>query len=271
MDGDIIDTHVHVGLAKYGPIEDYVGEMDRLGLRRAVLVQYVGNHDDAYLAAGLRAYPGRFAAIGSIDPEDPTTHARLATHVRATGIQGLRLAPTARSPGPDPLAIWRRADDLALIVSVRGPFEEVIDQAFAAIVAACPRIRFRFEHLGWYNHASEPPPYRRFSRFLRLADHPNTSVVWSGFYLNSASPYPYATSRPIVELAYRAFGADRTMWSGDWNRPDVTTDVYRREMTIVGDSFAVASDADRARIMGGTAASFFDFHRQPIFSAGGIV
>jgi L-fuconolactonase len=148
-------------------------------------------------------------------------------------------------------------------VSVRGPFDDVVDPAFAAIVAACPRIRFRFEHLGWSKLAGEPPPYRRFSRFLRLADLPNTAVMWSGFYLNSTSDWPYPTSRPIVRMAFDAFGAARTMWSGDWNRPGIDEATYRREMTPLLDAFGVGDAADRAMILGGTAAAYFDFDRQP--------
>ena len=262
-----IDAHVHVG-PPYRPVEAYIAEMGRLGLERAVLVQAIGNHDDRYLAACLAAYPGRFAAIGSVDAGDEHAVARLGGAVRTLGLQGLRLAPAARSPGRDPLAVWRRADDLGLVVSVRGPFEDVVDDAFAAIVAACPRVRFRLEHLGWLKLAGAPPPGRPFERFLRLADYPNTSVMWSGFYLNSGTPYPYPGSRAVVERAYRAFGAERTMWSGDWNRPALGDDEYERELELVGGAFPVDSEADRVRIMAGTALELFDFERQPDPPAG---
>jgi L-fuconolactonase len=260
---EVIDSHVHVGPPRSAPIEDYLATMDALGLRRAVLVQVIGHHDDTYLADCLRAHPGRFAAIGSVDPDDPATVDRLEDVVARTGIVGLRLPPAARSPGMDPLALWHRADDLGLVVSVRGPFEDVIDPAFAAIVAACPRIRFRFEHLGWLKLATEPPPYRRFSRFLRLADHPKTTVLWSGFYLNSTSDYPYPTSRPLLEMAFRAFGAERTMWSGDWNRPGIDDATYAREMAPMLQAVGIGDAHDRELILGGTAARLFDFDRQP--------
>jgi L-fuconolactonase len=260
---EVIDTHVHVGLDKYGPIEPYLADMATLGLRCAVLVQHIGNDDDTYLAATAAAHPGRFAVIGSVDPLDAGVARSLPARVRALGLAGIRLPGDARSPGRDPLAVWRAADSLGLVVSVRGPFEALIDPAFKRIVTALPNIRFRFEHLGWFKPHRQPMASSRFDRFLRLAVHPNTFVMWSGFYANSGSAYPYATSRPIVAAALAAFGAERTMWSGDWNRPDGTIEQYRAEMELVGESFPVDA-AQRAWIMGGTAARLFGFDPQPI-------
>ena len=157
--------------------------------------------------------------------------------MRDAGLMGVRLAPSARSSGADPYAIWRRASALGAIVSVRGPFEDVITEAFELIVATFPGVRFRFEHLGWLKLASEPAPYDRFRRFLRLAAYPNTFAMLSGFYLNSTGPYPYEASAKVVDLAYRAFGADRLMWSGDWNRPNLQPGEYRREIDLIGGAF----------------------------------
>ena len=254
---EVIDSHVHVGLDKYRPIEAFLAVMRQAGMRRAVLVQHIGQHDNAYLAASVRRFPGQFAGVGAVDPSDPGALERLDRLKADTGLVGVRLAAAARSPGPDPLAIWKRTDDLGLVVSVRGPFEEVASPAFAAIVAGCPTARFRLEHLGWHKPADERPPYDRFRRLLALAAFPNTFIQISGFYLNSASPYPYPTSAEFVALAYRAFGAKRLMWSGDWNRPNLARGEYEREMTLVGDVFPVDSVADRAMIMGGTAARLF--------------
>lgn len=252
-----LDAHVHIGLEKYAPVERYVEQMDRLGLRHAVLVQYIGGAEDAYLAACLRRHPGRFAALGSVDPLDRAAVGRLAAMVEEAGFLGIRLAAGARTPGRDPWAVWRQANELGLIVSVRGPIDDIASSAFERIVRAFPGIRFRIEHLGWLKLAEEPPPYRRYRRVLRLASYPNTYLQWSGFYLNSTGPYPYTASREVVELAYRAFGADRTMWSGDWNRADISDTAYRAEIDLVGSIFPVNSRADRDRILWGTAATLF--------------
>lgn len=260
---EVVDAHVHVGLAKYGPVERYVKEMDRLGLRRAVLVQYVGNDDDRYLGECLRRYPGRFAAIGAVDPNSPASVDSLEQKIEATGICGVRLPANARTSGSDPLAIWRRADDLALIVSIRGPLGDIASWEFRRIVQTFSRIRFRLEHLASLKSTDDGPLDAQYRRVLELAALPNTFMMWSGFYLNSAGPYPYASSAEAVALAYRAFGAERTMWSGDWNRPEITTGAYRAEMRLIGEDFAVDTAADAARILGGTAAALFPFDRQP--------
>jgi predicted TIM-barrel fold metal-dependent hydrolase len=58
----IVDAHLHVGLAKYRPIEDLLPVLDAHGVERAVLVQFLGNPDNTYLSACLERFPGRFAA-----------------------------------------------------------------------------------------------------------------------------------------------------------------------------------------------------------------
>jgi L-fuconolactonase len=256
---EAIDSHVHVGLEKYQPIEAFLAVMERVGMRRAVLVQHIGQLDNGYLAACLQRFPRQLAGIGAVDPSDPGALDRLDGLATVAGFVGVRLAAAARSPGPDPLAIWKRTDDLGLVVSVRGPFEDVASPEFAEIVAGCARARFRLEHLGCHRPADDRPPHDRFRRLLALAAFPNTFIQLSGFYLNSTSPYPYPSSAEPVRLAYRAFGAERMMWSGDWNRPDLARGEYEREMTVVGDVFPVDTPADRAMIMGGTAARLFGF------------
>lgn len=256
---EVIDAHVHVGLDKYGPIEAFLAVMDDLGMGRAILVQHIGQYDNAYLTGCVRRFPARFVAIGGIDPADPAAPERLERDMHEGGLAGVRLPAAASSTGPDPLAIWRRAAKLGAIVSVSGPFEDLISDAFESIVAGHPGVRFRFEHLGWLKLASERAPYARFRRFLRLARYPNTFVMLSGFYLNSTSPYPYPTSADVVALAYRAFGAERLMWSGDWNRPDLAPGDYRREIDLIGGAFPVDSESDRRKILGGTAARLFRF------------
>ncbi len=262
-DLEVIDTHVHAGPPAYASVEAFIADMDRLGMRRAVLVQHFGQHDDTYLAAALRRYAGRFALIGSADPDDPAMVERLEPHLRASGAQGIRLPAGSRSPGRDPEAIWQRADELGLIVSVRGPFADIIDPGFKAIVASCQRIRFRFEHIGWIKADDPIATTANIDRFLRLADHQNTAVQLSGFYLNSATTYPYPSSRALVRAALDAFGPARTMWSGDWNRPDLTLDAYGREIDLLESSFGIVDPAARAMILGGTARAWFDFDRQP--------
>jgi L-fuconolactonase len=254
---EVIDCHVHVGLAKYGPVEPYLAAMAEHGLRRAVLVQYIGNHDNAYLEDCLRRYPGRFAAIGAVDVTRPDAPDFLRALAEGGAFRGIRLAAGTRSPGRDPLAIWRCIDQLGLIASVSGPHSDFLGDDFAGIVDAFPDAHFRLEHLGWLRLDHDPMLTSGFGRFLRLADRPNTSVTWSGFFLSSAEPYPFDDTQPFLRDSFAAFGARRIMWSGDWNRAGLGPTDYQAAIDLIFDHAPFLSDEDRAWIMGRTAATLF--------------
>ena len=54
----------------------------------------------------VRRYPGRFSSVVLVDPDQPDATEALERLVEG-GASGLRLRPTARSRGRDPLKIWR--------------------------------------------------------------------------------------------------------------------------------------------------------------------
>lgn len=251
-----IDAHVHVGLARYGPVEPLIAAMDRLGMRHAVLVQYRWHADDRYLLASAARYPGRFAVVGYVDPNGPDPVGTLSGEV-AAGLQGLRLAPDARSPGRRPFALWAAAETLGLVVSVTGPPETVASPAFARLVRRFPGLRFRLEHLGGIRARATAP--RVVRAVLRLADAPNVVTMWSGFWLNAGDAWPYAAARPVVRDSLTAFGATRICWSGDRDRPDLTDGAYVAEAGLLERSFGVDDPVARAQILGGTARSLFAF------------
>jgi L-fuconolactonase len=254
---EVIDAHVHVGPPNYAPVEDYLTAMSSHGLRRAVLVQQLAAADNDYLVATLTQHPTRFVGIAIVDHRSTRAAAQLEELAAHHRIRGIRLPAIARSPGQDPWAIWRLANRLKLDVSVAGPFDAVISPDMARIVDECPDTHFRFEHLGCLRFSDDPPPYLSFRKFLRLAARPNTSTTWSGFFLNSARPYPYRDARPFLEQSFEAFGAHRIMWSGDWNRSAITDQIYHQAMSLVRDNLDFLTDSDRAAIMGGTAARAF--------------
>ena len=64
----MIDAYCHCGISKYLPLEDVLAATDHAGMARAVLVQHIGEYDNRYLAELTAAHPGRFAAVGLVDP-----------------------------------------------------------------------------------------------------------------------------------------------------------------------------------------------------------
>ena len=74
---------------------------------QAVLVQYMGQFDNEYQFECERRFPGRFASVVLVDAQNPGATDELE-RLAQQGARGVRLQPNTRSPGSDPLAIWRK-------------------------------------------------------------------------------------------------------------------------------------------------------------------
>ena len=112
----IADSHCHVAPDWFEPVESLLDQMDRWEVLHAILIQDSAQTDNTYQQECLTRYPGRFASVVFVDlarPDAVTTLERLV----AEGACGIRLRATSRSPGDDPLAIWRAADQLGISVS----------------------------------------------------------------------------------------------------------------------------------------------------------
>src|SRR5215469_3625471 len=104
----IVDSHCHASLVWYAPIESLLHEMDRNGVDRAILIQIIGEYDNTYQTECVRQHPDRLASVVHINGNEaaaPSVLERLATE----GAVGIRLGADIRSPGDDPLAVWRAA------------------------------------------------------------------------------------------------------------------------------------------------------------------
>jgi Tat protein secretion system quality control protein TatD with DNase activity len=55
----IIDTHCHIGLHKYEPVETLLFHMQRAGVEQAVFIQYMGNTDNARAFRKIRSRDAR--------------------------------------------------------------------------------------------------------------------------------------------------------------------------------------------------------------------
>ena len=98
----IIDSHVHVGIEKYEPVEVLLDRMAQNRVDKAVLVQYGGNPDNAYMSECMRRHPGKFVGVAIVDTALPDASEKLEYWVTEHGMQGIRLGATVESPGPNP-------------------------------------------------------------------------------------------------------------------------------------------------------------------------
>lgn len=278
----IVDTHTHAGVNWFEPVEMLVHQMNLNGVEKAVLVQHgrpqTGGYDHTYLFECVQRFPSRFAMVVIVDVTKPDALETLEGYADQ-GAVGIRLNPNQRSPGEDPLSIWRAADDLGLVVSSMGSVEETSSDEFSSLVAEFPGLPIIIEHMaGGGEGAAFPangpgpqPPYAAYQKALELARYPNTYMKLHGMgeltrrpdVLNARYGFDfYESLPPLVEMARDAFGPRRLMWGSDYP-PVSQREGYRNALLGVMDHPAFTTQEDREWVMGRTALSVFRFDQGP--------
>ncbi len=261
----VVDTHCHASLDWYEPIETLLYEMDRNDVDHAVLVQINGQFDNEYQFECVRRSQGRFANVVLVDADRPDATQQLEQLARR-GASGVRLRPITRSPGDDPLAIWRTADRLGLVVSCGGDSAGFASDEFASTIQALPGLRIVIEHLGSVSRRdTDAEQLARRRAVFGLARFSNTFIKVTGLgeFSERAMPVPggfpfVQPIPPLLDEAYAAFGPSRMMWGSDFP-PVAGREGYRAALNLTRDQFATTSQADRDLIFGETARSLFKF------------
>jgi L-fuconolactonase len=259
----IIDTHCHAALGWYEPIEVLLGQMDRNGVEQAALIQINGQSDNSYQAECVRRYPDRLRSVVIVDTDRPDAPAELERLV-AEGAVGVRLRPNVRSPGDDPLAIWRKAAELGITVSCGGGKDAFADDGFAAVFETFPTLPIVIEHLGGLKWSDVEPGGPR-PKLFELARFPNAHAKIHGLgefsqrAMPVREPFPFVEPiAPLLSLAYAAFGASRLMWGSDYP-PVSMREGYGNALRFTMERLADKRDEEKALIFGGVAAKLFGF------------
>jgi L-fuconolactonase len=220
----IVDSHCHVSDRWYEPLDSLLFQMDRHGVERAVLVQLLGQFDNSYQQDCFRRHHERLRSVVAVD----VAHTGAADDLRRLaeqGAVGIRLRPGDRSPGDDPLAIWRAAAELGLVVSCVGNSAAFSSVDFAELVAALPRLPIVLEHLAAGSSPDMDTPARETRRAaLHLARFPNVylKVPGLGELVARAQLGTFAPIAPVMQApdalcdALRLFGPGRLMWGSDF-------------------------------------------------------
>lgn len=259
----IVDTHVHVALHIYEPVEMLLTQMAYNGVEKTLLVQSTTTYDNTYMIECIRRFPGRFSMVCRVDVDSPNALNDLE-HWAGEGAETVRLRNFHRSPGSDPLAIWRKAADLGLSVSVGGPADGFVADEFHRLVESLPNLTFIIEHLGGMGifatdgERQEDAAHSQFQQILKLADYPNTYIKIHGMGEICEAPFPYRNIPPYVEMAYNTFGPRRMMWGSDWPRV-ILREGYRNSLRFTMEQMRYCSQEDLEWIFGKTALSLWKF------------
>lgn len=250
----IVDTHCHVGLRKYEPVASLNYQMETNGVDKAVLIQYMGNPDNTYLLNCMASYPGRFQAAMIVEPDDDGSRIR---EWASKGLAGIRLPADSRATASDPLAHWRAAADLDLVVSAPSNPETLLSDAFSEVLDAFPNLSIVIEHLAGVGSEAEAP-YDLYRRALQLSERPNLSIKLPGFGEFCPVPIPVDALPPFADLALGAFGPKRMMWGSDY--PPVSgREGYASSLRVPTDYFSGLSEDERSWIFGRTAMQIWKF------------
>ena len=258
----IIDTHCHTALYWFEPIEILVAEMKRNDVDKAVLVQASWLYDNTYLIDCMYRFPGSFSVVVAVDTNETGAPEALEKWV-TEGAEGIRLSSTARSPGSDPLAIWRKAAQMGIVVSVGGPLNGFISSEFESIIREFPNLKIIIEHLGW-GGTDRSPGRADYRKVLELARFPNTFMKVPGFGElfprpePFRQPFPFEDMPPLIEMAIDAFGVNRLMWGSDFP-PVASREGYTHSLRFPMEHVSFRSEEDKEWVFGKTASSLWKF------------
>jgi L-fuconolactonase len=265
----LIDAQCHVGERWFEPVEALLFQMERSGVDQAVLVQGVRDFDNAYLMGCLERYPGRFAAVVTVDS---TRGDALATLERlaSDGASGVRvsLVRALSEPGfaaaGDLVPLARGAGALGMTVSCYGRLEDFLAPEFETLISQAPDVPIAIEHLG-YPDPTEPAPFPRFMKVLAFARSRAVSIKLHGFgewlpgyrrVVEAAGRFDPTAVPPFVDMAIDAFGAHRVMIATDWPTCSAR-EGYANVLRDLGQVLRRRSAEERRAVLGGTAAAHF--------------
>jgi len=146
--------------------------------------------------------------------------------------------------------LWKTAADLGLAMQIH--FEPRYASGFEPLIQEFSNTTVIVDHLGrpMQGTVKEHDVVVRWSRF--------TNTVMKVSALPDQNKYPHRDVRPVIRKLTEAFGADRIIYGGGFNA-EATGESYREYRNQVGQLLAHLSAADRAKVLGGTAARLFGF------------
>jgi L-fuconolactonase len=259
----IVDTHCHASPVWFEPVETLLFQMDRAGVAQAVLTQLLGQYDNRYQERCCARFPNRLASVVAVDPAQPGAAQQLVA-LAAAGARGVRLRPQARSPGADPLELWRTAETCGIVVSCVGPAQSFITAEFAQLLQSLPGLTFVLEHLGGWARPDCDGDAATRAGILALARYSNVllkipglgQIVKRDARLPAAGRALALEPAAVVLEALAHYGPGRLMWGSDFP-PVASREGYANALAWVSELLAELPQAAQSAILGGTAPRVF--------------
>ncbi|WP_399881618.1 amidohydrolase family protein [Streptomyces sp. BBFR51] len=277
----VIDAHQHVwdpARAPYDWLGPAMAPLDRAmllrdarpalrasGVTATVLVQAADHDADTdHMLATAATHPEVVGVVAWVPLDDPDrARDRLAVLRRDPHVVGVRALIHERSD-PDWILRPDVGEGLALLAEAGLAFDHVTSspEALAHIpelTARHPTLRLVVDHLGKPPVGGGPGERARWRRLIAAAARqPRVHAKLSGLYPASGPLDAWTADevRPFVEDALDLFGPGRLMYGGDWPL-SLLAGGYERTWASFRELLAPLAPADRADVLGGTAARFY--------------
>ena len=273
----IIDTHTHVASSDKvkhpldpgargwstevsNDVEDLIKEMDKAGVDCATLVQPNATYalDNTYQCDSAKQYAGRTVAVGILDPAAPDAADKLSYWVNEHGMNGVRLQSQAEPDDSRCDALWQRAEELGVPISIGGGGQPDKVDRMRNVGGRHPNVIFAPDHFAGWSGAEDKAAMT--TSLEALAKLPNAYLR-----ISSTSLGPYANlTQPEKDLFRRvidAFTPQRVMWGS--NFPSSRDGGYIGQVQLGQTALPWLSDNDRRSIMGETAHKLWPMLQAP--------
>lgn len=257
-----IDAHCHVWPGAPGTtaaprepadysIETHLARLAEHGIEATVLVPHIAydGRDLGYLHACAARYPGRCAVMGAITGAEVAEPHRLDDDI-AQGVRAFRIRAADMHVPLDALCEYlARSGGVLCPLVTRAQARAGALDAIGPLADRHPALRFVLDHFGGDHNAPA---------LAQLARRANILIKVSDFGAFDQPPYDAARAATVAMCAL--FGAQRLMWGS--NLPVFALDA-RQDLGAAWHAIRDATslgDAERAAILGGTAATVFFPH-----------
>ena len=233
-------------------IERLVPIMDQAGVDRVVIVPPTleGERLD-YAQEAVKRYPGRFAIMGRIALNDPTTARRFPTWREQAGVLGIRLNIAVDQAAwlTDGTADWfwpaaEKAGSPVMFLTTGQTHQ------FARIAERHPQLVLIVDHMGVSSEAMRNKLLAAaIDQSVALAKYPNVSVKLSSAPLFSSEPYPFRDVTAHIRRLFDAYGARRCYWGTDMTNSFAKA-TYSQRIAHFTEELDFLSEDDKDWIMG---------------------
>jgi L-fuconolactonase len=216
----------------------------------------------------VHRYPDGFAAVVLADTKKSDALG-IMEKCSEQGAIGIRLRTQERSPGADPLAMWRRCFELGWRVSGSSSkgLTSLTTPEFTKLVEELPDLKIVLEHMdvAGLPTGARVSPIREvdsgvFEKVLTSSKYPNIYLKLPGlgeFVANPNQPHfdsPVLPPLREVKMACDASGSHRMMWGSDFPRcsgRESHTNALKGQM----EKIPFFSSEDKELVFGKTARS----------------